>query len=68
MREVQIYTEHIKLDGLLKFAGLTETGGEAKELIQAGKVSVNGSICTQRGKKIVPGDEVALGEEKVRVI
>ena len=39
---IHIHTEYIKLDALLKFAGLCETGGEAKELIQAGAVTVNG--------------------------
>ena len=49
-----------KLDALLKFAGLCETGGEAKERIQAGEVTVNGEVCTMRGKKIRPGDDVAF--------
>ena len=57
---VKIQTEFIKLDALLKFAGITETGGEAKEAIQAGEVKVNGEVCTMRGKKLRPGDVVAL--------
>ncbi|MGN8967219.1 RNA-binding S4 domain-containing protein [Intestinimonas sp. HCP28S3_D6] len=57
---VKIQTEFIKLDALLKFAGVTETGGEAKEAIQAGEVQVNGEVCTMRGKKLRPGDVVAL--------
>lgn len=57
---VKIQTEFIKLDALLKFAGVTETGGEAKEAIQAGEVRVNGEVCTMRGKKLRPGDVVAL--------
>ena len=57
---VKIHTEFIKLDALLKFAGVTETGGEAKEAIQAGEVQVNGEVCTMRGKKLRPGDVVAL--------
>ena len=57
---VKIQTEFIKLDALLKFAGVTETGGEAKEAIQAGEVKVNGEMCTMRGKKLRPGDVVAL--------
>ena len=40
-----------------------ETGGEAKEIIQGGGVSVNGETCTQRGKKIRPGDQVFFGKE-----
>ena len=58
--EVKITTEFIKLDSLLKFSGLTETGGEAKEIVQEGLVSVNGEICTMRGKKIRSGDRVSV--------
>ena len=58
MEKIRITTEFIKLDALLKFAGLCETGGEAKELIQGGAVKVNGEVCTQRGKKLRPGDDV----------
>ena len=55
-----IQTEFIKLQDLLKFANLVSTGGEAKERIQAGEVTVNGEVCTMRGKKIRPGDDVAF--------
>ena len=63
MREITITTEFIKLQDLLKFAGLVETGGEAKERIQAGEAQVNGEPCLQRGKKIRPGDKVAFAGE-----
>ena len=55
---VSITTEFIKLQDLLKFANLVATGGEAKERIQAGEVAVNGEMCTQRGRKLRPGDDV----------
>ena len=58
--EVKIPTEFIKLDALLKIAGLADTGGEAKILIQNGEVIVNGEVCTMRGKKIRPSDKVAV--------
>ena len=58
MESITITTEFIKLQDLLKFAGLVETGGEAKSLIRDGQVYVNGEACTQRGKKIRPGDDV----------
>lgn len=58
--KVSISTEFIKLDSLLKFAGVCETGGEAKEAVQAGEVKVNGAVCTMRGKKLRPGDVVEL--------
>ena len=68
MREekVQITTEFIKLDALLKFAGVVETGGEAKQAIQDGEVSVNGETCTMRGKKLRPGDAAEL--DGVRIV
>lgn len=67
MEKIRITTEFIKLDALLKFAGLCETGGEAKELIQGGAVKVNGEVCTMRGKKLHPGDEVTFLQNTWRV-
>lgn len=64
---IQITTEFIKLEGLLKFAGVVETGGEAKLAIQQGDVTVNGEVCTMRGKKIRPGDVVTLPGVKLTV-
>jgi ribosome-associated protein len=66
--ETTIKTEFIKLDSLLKFAGLTDTGGFAKELIQNGAVTVNGEVCTMRGKKIRSGDEVAVDKFIIKVL
>ena len=60
--EIEITTEYIKLQDLLKFSTLTSTGGEAKILVQEGAVSVNGEVCTQRGKKIRPSDEVQIAD------
>ena len=67
MKTIIITTEFIKLQDLLKFANLVETGGEAKERIQAGEVTVNGEVCTMRGKKIRPGDVVAFDGQKLTV-
>lgn len=64
---VSIHTEFIKLDSLLKFAGLCDTGGFAKELVQQGAVRVNSEVCTMRGKKIRPGDAVTVDKYTVRV-
>ena len=58
--EVKIHTEFIKLQDLLKFAGAVETGGDAKLIIQEGRVTVNGEVCTMRGKKMRPGDVAAI--------
>ena len=55
---VTIGTDFIKLEAAMKYASLTATGGEAKALILDGQVSVNGEVCTMRGKKIYPGDKV----------
>ena len=55
-QNVVIGTEFIKLEAALKFANATESGGMAKAVIQDGLVSVNGEICTMRGKKLYPGD------------
>lgn len=67
MERVVIHTDYIKLDALLKFAGLAETGGEAKERIQAGEVTLNGQVCTMRGKKCIPGDTVELDGRTVKI-
>ena len=66
-QNVKITTAFIKLDALLKFAGVAVTGGEAKEAVQAGAVSVNGEVCTMRGKKIRPGDVVTLSGVQISV-
>ena len=67
METISIKTEFIKLDSLLKFAGMVQTGGEAKELIAEGLVKVNGEVCTMRGKKVRSGDTVDLGGKKISV-
>ena len=58
MTTITITTEYIKLQDLLKFAAIASTGGEAKIMVQEGQVTVNGEVCTQRGRKIRPGDDV----------
>ena len=60
--KVEITGEFIKLDSLLKFAGVTETGGVAKDVIQSGKVKYNGEVCYMRGKKVYKGDLVSIDE------
>ena len=59
--------EHIALDALLKATGLAASGGEAKALIVAGQVSVNGQTETRRGRKVRAGDGVHSGDHRVRV-
>ncbi|MBP1578289.1 MAG: RNA-binding S4 domain-containing protein [Oscillospiraceae bacterium] len=67
-KTVEITTEFIKLDQLLKFSGAVMTGGEAKEAVVDGYVTVNGEICTMRGKKIRPGDIVGIDDIELEVV
>jgi len=67
MQTVKIETEYIKLDSLLKYTGIVETGGEGKLIVQEGKVKVNGEVCTQRGRKIRAGDVIEVGDTKFTV-
>ena len=60
MEKITIETEYIKLDSLLKFAAVVGTGVEAKYVISEGMVTVNGDVCTMRGKKLRPGDKVSF--------
>lgn len=60
MREIEITTEYIQLDQLLKFANIAQTGGHAKILIRQGMITLNDQIETRRGKKIYPGDTVII--------
>lgn len=68
MEQVKITTEFIKLDQLMKFADMVQSGGEAKMLIAQGLVLVNGEICTQRGKKVRSGDEVEFDGQTYQII
>ena len=68
MQKIKITGESIRLCDLLKFAALCQTGGEAKLVISDGLVTVNGEVCTVRGKKIVPGDVVCYRGSKIGVI
>ena len=66
--QIKIHTEYIKLQDLLKFAGAVETGGDAKLIIQEGRVSVNGETCTMRGRKLRPGDKAVIDGETELVV
>ena len=67
METITITTEFIKLQDLLKLASLVSTGGEAKIVINEEEVTVNGEVCTQRGKKIRPGDTVSYRGHELTV-
>jgi len=51
----------------IKASGLVGTGGEAKVLIQAGEVSVNGEVETRRGRRLEEGDVVEVGDERLEI-
>ncbi|MCI8553534.1 MAG: RNA-binding S4 domain-containing protein [Clostridiales bacterium] len=61
---VSISTPFIRLDALLKLAGIAATGGEAKMMIQTGQIQVDGESCLQRGRKIRSGQIVIDPEGK----
>ena len=64
---IKIKGEFIRLDDLLKVTGSVVTGGHAKVVIQEGEVTLNGEVCTMRGKKIRSGDEVGCQGDTFRV-
>ena len=65
--KIKINTEFIKLDSLLKYSGIVETGGIAKKIIKDGAVKFNGEVCTMRGKKVRVGDIVTIEELNVEI-
>lgn len=68
--KITITTDYIKLDQLLKFSGMAENGAMAKEMILEGIVLFNGEVCTMRGKKVRPGDDVTIEfeDEEYKII
>ncbi|MFT5395282.1 MAG: ribosome-associated protein [Gammaproteobacteria bacterium] len=67
MKDVELTKEPVELYKILKFEGMVTSGGEAKNVIADGLVTVNGVVETQKRKKIVSGDIVEFGEEKIRL-
>ena len=68
IEKIGINTEFIKMDSLLKYAGVCMTGGEAQTVIEEGMVFFNGEVCTMRGKKVRVGDKVTLGDVTLEII
>ena len=66
--EIRITTEFIRLDSLLKLCDLVSSGGEAKVVIQSGLVSLNGEICTERGRKLRGGEEISYKNKNIKVL
>jgi len=67
MREVEVSKEPVELYKILKFEGLVSSGGEAKSVIAEGQILVNGMIETRKRKKIVSGDIIEFGKDKIRI-
>jgi ribosome-associated protein len=67
MKEVLINKEPVELFKLLKFEGMTASGGEAKSVIADGQVLVNGVVETRKGKKLVSGDTVEFNGTRVQL-
>ena len=67
MRELPIRGESIRLGQALKLAGLAESGGEARALVEQGAVTVNAEVETRRGRQLRHGDVVALGAQTMRI-
>lgn len=64
MEKVKVAPPFIKLEQFLKFANVAETGGMAKMMISDGIVTVNGEVCTMRGKKLYNNDVVVVHFEE----
>jgi ribosome-associated protein len=67
VRDLSIRGESIRLGQALKLAGLAESGGEARALVEEGAVTVNGEVETRRGRQLRHGDVVALGDDELRI-
>ena len=67
MKEIEIATPFIRLDALLKLAGITLIGGEAKKAVQSGLVMVNDQVCIERGRKVYPGGVVSYMGQVIKV-
>ena len=60
---ISIHTDYIQLDQLLKYANILSTGGQIKELLAEELITLNGTIITEKRKKIYPNDVVSIGDE-----
>ncbi len=66
-RDVEIEGDMIRLGQLLKLSGLADSGAEARQLLFAGAVTVNGEPEERRGRQLHRGDVVAVSDHNVRV-
>lgn len=64
----ELESEFVELYKILKFEGLADSGGDAKQAIAEGLVSVNGEIETRKRKKIRPGDQIDFIDHHIEVV
>ncbi len=64
----ELESEFVELYKILKFEGLTESGGDAKQAIAEGLVTVNGEVETRKSKKIRPGDQIDFIDHHIEVV
>ena len=64
---IEINTEYIKLDSAIKYAGISENGAEAKEMVKEGLVKVNGELELRRGRKLYRGDKFTIFEKEYTI-
>jgi ribosome-associated protein len=67
VRDLVIRGDMIRLGQALKLAGLADSGGEARALIEQGAITVNAEVETRRGRQLHQGDVIGLGEDLVRI-
>ena len=67
IRKVELKSLPIELYKILKFANMVQSGGEAKYVIGKGLVSLNSEVETRKGKKVLPGDMIEFGGEKIQI-
>ena len=68
MRVITVNTVPVELYKILKFEGLVGSGAEAKAVVAEGQVKVNGDVETRKRKKILAGDLIEFGTEKLRIV
>jgi ribosome-associated protein len=68
MRAIAIRGETIRLGQLLKLACLVDSGGEARGVLAAGDVLVNGERELRRGRQLRAGDEVRVGDHATLIV
>jgi len=67
-RDLEIRGDTIRLGQALKLSGRADSGGEARALVEAGAVRVNGEVELRRGRQLHPGDVVAVEGENLRIV